>query len=90
MHSALGVSYQRLSRQRGVKRAMSKEPIRSLTKAQVETQGLGQYVLMPREETSSFIRWWKSLPADQTVDIRYPYERHGLSGKVSHKAKTSV
>ena len=90
VHSALGVSYQRLSRQRGIKRASSKEPIRRLTKAQVEAQGLGQYVLMPKEETLSFIRWWKSVSADQTVDVRYPHERHGLSGRVSHNAKTSV
>ena len=38
VHHALGVSYQRLSRQRSVKRRESSEPIRSMTKSEVEEE----------------------------------------------------
>lgn len=49
IHIALGVSYQRLSRQRKIKRAESKEPLRSMTKAEVVTERLSNYVVMPPE-----------------------------------------
>lgn len=46
VHHALGVSYQRLSRQRSVKRRESSEPIRSMTKSEVEEERLGEWVII--------------------------------------------
>ena len=42
IHHALGVSYERLSRQRSVKRRESSEPVRSMTKSDVERERLGK------------------------------------------------
>ena len=33
------------------------------------------------------MKTWETIPPDHLVDVRYPYEKHGLSGKVSNNAK---
>jgi hypothetical protein len=38
----------------------------------------------------SFSSYWKSLNADSPVQVKYPYERHGLCGKSSNHAKADA
>ena len=45
---------------------------------------------MPLEIELCFNLWWKDLPDDHEVTVRYPYERHGLAGKVSNHPKTDT
>ena len=90
VHHALGVSYQRLSRQRSVKRKQCAEPLRSMTKSEVEDEDLSQYVVMPQGCELSFMAWWKLLEHSSTVTVQYPHERHGHAGKTSHAAKVDT
>lgn len=90
VHLSLGVSYKRLARQRNVKRRHATEPIRQLTKAQVENERLGEFVVIPPENQSSFKRWWKQVGSEEMVQVRYPHQKHGLSGKSSNHAKSEV
>ena len=39
---------------------------------------------------ANFQDWWKELGDDEDVEVRYPYEQHGLLGKTSNRAKTDV
>ena len=87
IHYALGVSYQRLSRQRSVKKRENSEPLRSMTKSEVEKQNLGDKVVMPPNCELSYIAWWKQLPSTTLVNVRYPHHRNGNAGKASHAAK---
>ena len=87
VHHDLGVSYQRLSTQTSIKRRKSSEPIRSMTKSEVEEERLGEWLVMPPESEMSFIAWWKQLLNDSTVSVRYPHHHHGNNGKHSHAAK---
>ena len=43
---------------------------------------------MSEEIEISFSKWWSTVPDDHEVDVRYPFERHGLAGKPSNNAKT--
>ena len=61
-----------------------------MTKAAVERENLGEYVLMPTDLDIAFKQWWRSLDSAFLVNVRYPHERHGNAGKPSHFAKTSV
>ena len=61
VHHALGISFQRLSRQRKVKRSQYAEPLRSILKSEVKEKNLSQYVIMPQGCESSFMAWWKLL-----------------------------
>ena len=61
-----------------------------MSKARVEDESLGKYVLMPNSEESSFKSWWLSLPELAVVSVRYPYTRHGNAGKQSSSAKVTV
>lgn len=90
IHHALGVSYQRLSRQRSVKRRENNEPIRSMTKSDVEKERLRKFVVMPPGCDIPFLSWWKKLPNDSQVEVRYPHAHHGNSGKTSNNAKTEA
>ena len=40
--------------------------------------------------SSSIEEWWIGLSDDQEVEVKYPYERHNLAGKVSNHEKKSV
>ena len=53
-------------------------------------QKLTPFAVMPLEIELCFNLWWKDLPDDHEVVVRYPYERHGLAGKVSNHAKTDT
>lgn len=88
VHHGLRVSYRRLARQRNVKRKEHTEPIRSMTKAEVEEERLSEYVVMPHDCDLSFLRWWKTLTSADVVNVRYPHSRHGNAGKPSNSAKT--
>ena len=61
-----------------------------MKKSDVEEQSLGEYVVMPDACDLSFMVWWRSLESDTMVEVRYPYERHGLGGKTSNSAKVGV
>ena len=60
-----------------------------MTKAQVESQHLGEYIIMPDGVESAFKMWW-SLSASTTVNVRYPHTKHGNAGEVSNSAKKTV
>ena len=55
----LGISYQRLARQRKVKQSEHKNPIMKMKKTEAIDKDLGQYVVMPHDVDLSFIQWWK-------------------------------
>ena len=90
VRKALGVSKQRLSRQRQVKRRLFQQPEREMTKKEVDDQSLTPFVIMPLEIELCFALWWKGLPSEHKVVVRYPFERHGLAGRVSNNAKTDA
>ena len=45
---------------------------------------------MPSGCDTCFAVWWPSLETSAAVTVRYPHERHGLSGKTSNSAKSDV
>ena len=90
VHFGLGISFQRLSRQRKVKRKQFSESLRSFTKLEVISQNLGKFVVMPEGCNVSFMAWWKLLDNSSTVTVQYPHERHGLAGSISHAAKVDA
>ena len=90
IRSAFGISKQRIARQRAIKQNASKEPLRRLTKAEVEQQRLGEFVLMPSGCDIAFRKWWKDISEDNVVTVKYPYEQHGLARRVSNSAKTEA
>ena len=59
--SSLGISKDRLTHQRKIKREESQHPIVQMSKSDVEEQCLGNYVIMPAEIEFSFKTWWRSL-----------------------------
>ena len=84
---ALRVSKQRLAHQRSVRRNTFQHPIKRMVKSEVETKGLKSFVVMPDGLTTPLNVWWQTLPLDHEIDVRFPYERHGLSGHISNNAK---
>ena len=90
VHHGLGISFQRLSRQRKVKRKQFSEPLRSFTKSEVISKSLGKFVVMPESCDMSFMAWWKLLDNSSIVTVQYPHERHGLAGSTSHAAKVDA
>ena len=90
VHHGLGISFQRLSRQRKIKRNQFSEPLRSFTKLEVISQNLGKFVVMPEGCDVSFMAWWKHLDNSATVTIQYPHEHHGLAGSISHATKVDA
>ena len=83
VHHALGISY----RQRTIKQSDHNEPIRNMSKSEVEENRLSEYVLMPTECDLSFMEWWKTKIPDDEVQVRYPHSRHRNTGKSSNGAK---
>lgn len=90
IRSAFKISQQRLCRQREMKRQFVQHPIVKMRKSEVEEQSLGEYVIMPDEVGDSFLKWWRSADSSTIVEVRVPHQRHGLAGKTSNSAKTSV
>ena len=64
-------------------------PVIVKTKSEVSGLKLEKFVMLPSDDTN-FQSWWKELDDDEEVEIRYPHEQHGLCGKTSNRAKTSV
>ena len=87
---AFHISDNRLTRQRNVKRSASNLPIVDMKKSDAVAQKLGDFVVMPQGNDQSFLVWWRSLPDDHIIQVRYPYEHHGNARKESHSAKPSV
>ena len=69
IRSALGVSKDRLTRQRNIKRLQSQLPIVEMAKSQVEQQRLGSFVLMPQHLSLSFSKWWRSEPPTKIMQV---------------------
>ena len=90
--TSLGISKRRLAHQRKIKQQQSQHPIVEMSKAQVEDESLGKYVIMPDSEESSFKTWWRSLPESTVVSVRLPHvaQCHGNAGKPSNSAKKAV
>jgi len=47
IRAAFSLSKQRLARQRAIKRKQSQEPIREMTKSDIEKDHVSEYVVMP-------------------------------------------
>lgn len=60
-----------------------------MTKKEVIEEKLTNNVIRD-DGTLTFGVWWKTLDDDDTVDVQYPHERHGLAGKTSNHAKQEV
>ena len=87
---AVKVSKQRLARQRKVKRNAFKHPIKTMKKSEVNDQNLSSFVVMTEGVDVCFKAWWKTIPPDHDVDVRFPHDRHGLSGRTSNNTKSQA
>lgn len=57
--------------------------LRSMTKTEVEAEHLAQSIVMPQSCNMPFMAWWKTLSnSNNTVNVCYPHERHGLAGRL--------
>lgn len=90
IRASLGVSKDRLTRQRRIKREESKNPVVQMSKSEVEEKRLAQYVIMPGEVESFFKVWWRSTDPSATVHVRYPHNNHGNALKPSNSAKSTI
>ena len=90
IRASLRVSRQRLARQRGIKRRQFQEPLRDMTKAEVEEESVSEYVVMPASLEIAFKEWWVSLEPSHTVMVRYPHAHRGIAGRMSNSCKSSV
>lgn len=88
--AAFGVSKDRLTRQRNVKRKQSQDPLVDMPKSEVEEKRLGDFVVMPPNVEASYKTWWRGLLPTCIVKVRYPHERHGNAGRVSNSAKVTT
>ena len=79
--SVLHISSQRLSRQRTIKRAQFQQPTIEMMKSRVETERLGDFVVIPQSCNENFLKWWRALDDTVIVNVRYPHERHGNAGR---------
>ena len=84
------LSSQRLSRQRKIKRKLFSKPIVEMTERSVVEEKVSSFVLVPDSVEVAFKKWWYPLPDDHIMKVRYPHEKHGLTGKVSNSAKTAT
>ena len=70
MHLAsLGISQQRISHQRAIRQKQSQEPLRNMTKAEVEEDRVSEYIVMPAAVDIAFNKWWSSLQATDMVAV---------------------
>ena len=83
------IGSQRLYHQRVIKQKQGIEVIREMTKSAVCEQKLQENVIIPEEQTE-FKSWWSSLKDDDDVVVQFPHERHGLQGRTSNSAKTTI
>ena len=85
----LGIGTQRLACQRVIRRREALIPIADMTKAEVATKRLVEFVVMP-EGQDNFKLWWSSLDDTHIVQVRFPHTGHGLARKPSNSSKKSV
>ena len=83
----LGLSSQRITRLHKIKRAGNTKPIQELIKSPVEQAKLTNYTLPPQSTDTSFRDWWDGIDEEATVQVKYPYNEHGLSRKKSNHSK---
>ena len=90
--SNLGVHTERLSRQRKIKVNQCQAPVITLAKREVIEKKLQSFVLYPRvnDICGGISDWWDTLLNDDTVEVEYPHERHGLAGRMSNHSKPQV
>jgi hypothetical protein len=82
----------RLARQRRIK-VNQCVPIVVTTKKEVTDQKLTQYVMHPTEDIpidTSTAKWWESLSDDEEIEVKFPYDKHGLQGKPGNHSKPLV
>ena len=85
--SCLGIHTTRITRQRVIKQKQKDQPIVELTKKEVAEK---HYVLHNDDDMLTFGAWWKLVDDDEVVEVQYPHEHHGLTGKASNHAKKEV
>ena len=63
-----------------------------MMKKEVVEKKLEDFVLHPGLDTSpvAVSVWWKALRDTDEVEVKYPYERHGLAGQPSNRSKLAV
>ena len=88
----LGVYTERLSRQRQIKVRLCQEPIVVMTKKEVVEKKLVSFVLHPDvdESVTEGVNWWETLDDGDDVDVIFPHEQHGLTGKPSNHSKPAT
>ena len=90
IRASLGVSNDRLARQRNIKCRQSQQPTVKMPKSEVEDKRQGDYVIMPVNSDMPFKSWWRSQDPSTLVEVRYPHECHDNAGRVSNAAKSSL
>ena len=63
-----------------------------MTKQEVIGKKLVSFVLHPGldEVEPGQTDWWKSLGNDEDVEVKFPHEQHGLTGKPSNHSKPTI
>ena len=63
-----------------------------MTKQEVIDKKLVSFVLHPGldEVEPGQTDWWKSLGNDEDVEVKFPHEQHGLTGKPSNHSKPAI
>lgn len=61
----------------------------AMSKSDVRQQKLEQHVLLPTD-TTTFKDWCATLDEDDDVDVKYPHEQHGLTGRTSIEQKLKL
>ena len=74
IQSALGISKDRLTKQRNIKRQQSQTPVVDMKKVEIEQKRLSDYVIMPETVEISFNKWWRSLESSFILKVRIPHE----------------
>ena len=82
-----GILKQRLVRQRKMRQNAS---IVGMSKAEIEEKHLSDAVIMPSDCDEAFSKWWHGIAPEEVISVQYPYEHHGLAGRVSNSAKSDT
>ena len=63
-----------------------------MTKQEVVDRKLVSFVLHPELDEGELrqMNWWKSLANNKDVEVKFPHEQHGLTGKPSNHSKPAV
>lgn len=69
---------------------MFQRPVVQMTKSSVEEEKLKPFLVVPDTVESAFGQWWECIPSEHLVDVRYPHEKHGLTGQIFNNAKSDI